>query len=546
MAGYVQVDTDLAQAATLTLRFAEHLDERGEIDLAAIQVRPNKATATPKQTIQLAIPAGHQHYKTKFAVFGFRYAAVSADYDPEQMQVTAIAVYSDMAVTGTFTCSNPLINQFVTNTLWSMKSNCLDVPTDCPTRERAPWTGDVQIFARTGAYLMDTSAFMRKWLVDLRDRQAPNGKVPCHAPDVRNNEFFWGIDFIKRMDGCCGWADAAVLVPWQMYRMYQDRRFLEAAYASMKRHVQFQISRTNKTGLFGKPFTGPNKKYVSNVGQAFGEWLEPKDTYHQSVIKDFCAPHPEEATAYLAYVCGIMVKVSELLNKPEDTPLYREYYAGCKRAYVEQFLPVPQRDRKRQSKYVRPLALGLVDDPSLQQALLAQLASLIVKRNYTIGTGFLSTPLILPLLSRYHRDDLAYRLLENEQMPGWLYEVKQGATTVWEEWDGTSSQNHYSPGSACQWLFETVGGIQVTGENQFTIQPIAGGQLTQATCSYQSAFGKVSCAWQKSPAGLVYDLAIPANTQALFIFPDGRKQRLSGGRAYHLQYRDRSTDDVAK
>ncbi len=525
IAGYIELNLTASDDQKIFMQFAEHLNDTGEVDMEAMQCHPGKPNATPKQEVSLICKEGINHYKTKFAVFGFRYVSVVSEMELTPANITAIAVYSDMEQTSVFECSNHLINRFVENTRWSMKSNFLDVPTDCPTRERSPWTGDVQIFCKTGTYLMDTAPFLRKWLQDLRDRQGKDGKVPCHAPDVRNNEFIPGIDFISRMDGCCGWADSAVLVPLGLYEMYRDQAFLLDSYQSMKAHTLFQIGRTGRTGLFGKPFPKPDKKYISNVGQAFGEWLEAKDVYQQSVMQDFCAPHPEEATAYLSYICGIMAKVARKLGFNEDIPLYEEYHERCKTAYINQFTPV---NTDRQSKLVRPLALNLLTGVEAQKTF-DRLITAIERRDYRIGTGFLSTPLILPLLTRMGRPDVAYKMMENEEEPGWLYEVKKGATTVWENWDATASQNHYSPGSVCQWLFETVCGIKVTEENYFTIAPQPGGTLTYASFSYDSIYGKVICAWHKNETEVNYSISIPANTSAKISLPDGTVECVTAG-----------------
>lgn len=525
IAGYVELSVNARQGQRIYMQFAEHLDAAGELDMASIQCKAGTPDATPKQEIELLCVDGRNDYKTRFAVFGFRYAAVQTEVTLTARNVTAIALYSDMEPTGEFSCSNELINRFVQNTLWSMKGNFLDVPTDCPTRERAPWTGDAQIFCRTGTYFMDTAAFYRKWLRDVRDRQRGDGMVPCHVPDVHNNEYIPHVNMISRMDGCCGWADAAVLMPWQMYQMYADIRFLRECYSSMRAHTLFQIGRTNRTGLFGKPFKGKNRKYISNVGQAFGEWLEPQEVYKQSVVQDFLAPHPEEATAYLAYVCGIMAQVASLLGEERDKALYEQYHTGCKRAYAEHFAPA---DTDRQSKLVRPLAFDLLDGEPKQRAE-ERLLSSIKKRGYRIGTGFLSTPLILPLLSRLGHTDIAYRMMENEEAPGWLYEAKAGATTVWETWEGIRSQNHYSPGSVCEWLFETVAGIRVSGENRFDIAPIPGGTLTWAQASYLSAFGLVSCRWERRGGMTDYTVILPANTTARVTLPGGAVKEIDTG-----------------
>ncbi|PZQ90866.1 MAG: alfa-L-rhamnosidase [Leifsonia xyli] len=524
IAGYVELEWEARAGQQLVLRFGEVVGENGELDLSPIQVRAGKENASPLQRIELHSADGMNRYRTRFAVFGFQYAELVSELELAPEQLTAIAVYSDMRTTGAWESSHPLVDRFVENTRWSMKGNFLEVPTDCPTRERAPWTGDVQIFTRTGTFLMDTSAFLGKWLVDLRDRQGADGKVPCHAPDVRNNEYLPGYDAIKRMDGAAGWADAAVLVPLRLYELYRDEQLLRDSYASMKAHVVFQIGRTGRTGFMGKRVSGPDHRYISNVGQAFGEWLEPKDVY-QPKFMDFVAPHPEEATAYLAHACAIMVQVATLLGHDEDVALFEEYRDGCTRAYVNQFTPV---DSTRQSKLVRPLALGLLEG-ELAESTLAQLVAAIEERDYRVGTGFLSTPLILPLLSRMGRSDVAYRMLENESSPGWLHEVLAGATTVWEDWEGDSSRNHYSPGSVCQWLFETVAGVDVVGERAFRLAPVPGGTLEHASFRYASVFGEVASSWRRDGGTVHYRFEVPANTTAEIALPGGTTASVGAG-----------------
>lgn len=526
IAGYVELAVRAHAGDRIRMRFAERLDEAGELDLASIQVRAGKPGATPQQRIELTLAEGENRYKTSFAVFGFRYAEVTGDLDLRPEEVTAIAVYSDMAETGRFDSSHPLVNRFVENTRWSMKGNFLDVPTDCPTRERAPWTGDVQIFARTGSYLMNTAAFFRKWLQDLRDAQGPDGKVPCHAPSVKNNAYLFGIDLIARMDGSAGWADAAVLVPLRTWELFRDDQILRDAYASMTAHVEFQISRTGRTGLFGRPFPAPDREYVCNVGQAFGEWLEPVEVYRQRMPWDFIAPHPEEATAYLANACAIMAEVARHLGHDDDVPRFERYRDGCRAAYARQFPPEPT---DRQSVLVRPLAFGLYEGDTALRAF-DLLVAAIERREHRIGTGFLSTPLILPVLSRGGRTDVAYRMLENEQSPGWLHEVLEGATTVWEDWEGAASHNHYSPGSMCQWLFETVCGVDVVGERRFRIAPEPGGTLSHASFAYDSAFGTVASAWRIDGDGIRYDISVPANTTAEVRLPGGLVETVGPGR----------------
>jgi len=522
IAGIISFRLQARDGQRVFLRFGEILDEQGEFTQANIQV--NKPRVTPLQQVDYKCRDGMNEYKTRFAVFGFRYVLVETDVAWTPADFTAIAVYSDMEPTGDFICSNPLINRFVENTRWSMKGNFLDVPTDCPTRERAGWTGDAQVFFKTGSYLMNTAAFFRKWLLDLQDRQTRRGKVHCIVPSVGNELY------LTTLDGCVGWADAAIYVPWRYWQLFGDRRMLEESYPSMKRYAQFMIRRTGRTGILGKPIPRPWKKYTYNTGMHFAEWLEPKDVIVET-HKDISKPRPEEATAYLAYSMTLMTEIARMLGHKGDSELFARYAAGAKEAYNHLFAPDGVIDTDRQAKLVRPLALGVLAGETRRRTE-QRLVTAIEKRDYHVGTGFLSTPFLLPVLSAMGRHDIAWRMLETETAPSWLAEVKAGATTVWENWDGSASQNHYSPGAVCEWLFTTAGGIEVTGENEYIIAPRPGGSLQYARTRYSSVYGEVSCDWEKAGESWKITVAIPANTSATVILPSGEKRQLAGGAQY--------------
>ena len=229
-----------------------------------------------------------------------------------------------------------------------------------------------------------------------------------------------------------------------------------------------------------------------------------------------------------------MAEVAKELGFSEDEKLFREYADGAKQAYGWLFLRNGAPDTDRQAKLVRPLAFGLADG-EMQKALENRLAKAVVNREYKIATGFLSTPFVLGTLTKAGRADLAYKMLENEQCPGWLWQVKQGATTSWEAWEGftgyqgTGSFNHYSPGTVCQWLFETVAGIRPDGERHFVIAPIPGGTLTYAEGSYQSLYGEVKSRWEKTGHGTKYEITVPANTTARIMLPNGQAFEVAAG-----------------
>ncbi len=426
----------------------------------------------------------------------------------------AIAVYSDMERTGCFSCSDERINRLMSNIVWSMRSNFVDVPMDCPTRERLGWTGDAQIFFNSGAYLYDTASFYRKWLKDLNDnRNEKTGKISAVAP-------YNGFPLLYDNTGAsAGWADAAVLVPYRFYKLYGDRRVIEENWALSSGLASFMIK--NAGPAKSKDYENiPHRKYLYEKGFHLGEWLEPEE-FMDKIAAGTKMKHTEVATAYMHLTMSCMAEMASVLGKAEDEKLYREYADGAMAAYRELFLSaVPDTDR--QSKLVRPLAFGIVpEDSCMREKVSDRLVKALDYYDYRVGTGFLSTPYLLSALTDSGHSDTAYRVLENEKMPGWLYEVDHGATTVWENWEGTLSQNHYSPGAVCEWLFSTCAGIRVKGENAFEICPVPGGTLTSVRADYSSPYGTVRVFWDRNDNGCTYSVIVPPNTTAEIILSNG-------------------------
>ena len=535
IAGYVAFRLEAKAGQRITLRFGEMLDKDGEFTQANIQLTMGKKT-TPLQRIDYTCREGLNEYKTTFAVFGFQYVLVEGDLEVDPGAFTAIAVYSDLRQTGFFRCSHPLINGLVDATVWSAKGNHLDIPTDCPTRERHGWTGDAQIFQETAGYLFDFAAFSRKFLGDIYDWQRPGGRLPQIAPDGGVDFYMWS------MNGSVGWSDIGVLYPWRFEKLYGDDSLMERYYPRMVRYARFMIRRCGKRmPIFGEKLriSRENRKYLVNQGQSFGEWSEPADI---CVFKwtDFCAPHPEVSTAYTAFILGIMAQAAQKYGTREEADLFRRYHEGCKRAYQElvttDSYPL---DTDRQARLVRPLALGLLTG---EQKAFAEKRLLRALENYgwRLGTGFLSTPMILDVLADIDIE-AAYRLLENEQIPGWLSMPRLGATTIWESWEGpyneqgagAGSLNHYSKGAVCAWLFSTVCGIRIDGEDRFLIAPRPGGSLTHAEASWETFCGRVESRWEKTEDGISFIVTVPANCEALVRLPDGTERiQLPGTATY--------------
>ncbi len=522
IAGYVKFTLSAQGGERIFLRFGELLDRDGEFTQANIQCK-SKWKTTPLQEIEYICKEGKNEYKTKFAVFGFQYALVESDVPLAAEDFTAIAVYSDLEETLSFDCSNALVNAFVSCTGWSAKNNSLDVPTDCPTRERHGWTGDAQVFFDTASYLFDYHAFAKKFVRDMTDSQKKNGCIRQIVPDG-------GVDFyMKPMDGSVGWSDAGILIPYRMWKKYKDKKILEENFEAMEKYARFMMKRCGAFSILAKPvkLSKANKKYFVNKGQSYGEWAEPDDVRGFSV-SDFIRPHPEESTAYTAYVMQCMTEIAELLGKSEKAKLYRKYAEGCKGAYRELVtLSDFTLDTDRQSKLVRPLYLDLLDEKQTAFAK-GRLIEALENYGWRLGTGFLSTPFILYVLTEID-PEYAYKLLENERCPGWLFMPKNGATTVWEAWEGNSTEsrgiaslNHYSKGAVCSWLFDTCCGIKMgTNPNSFVIAPLPGGTLTHAKASYLSVYGKIECGWEKQDGKICFTIRVPANTTAEIRLPSG-------------------------
>ena len=528
IAGCISFRIQAKKDQHLTFRFGEMLDRDGNLTQKNIQC-VSKEKTSPLQQIIYTCKEGLNEYKTTFAVFGFQYAEVETEIELHPDNVTAIAVYTDIEQTGFFESSNELLNRFVEATIWSTKGNSLDIPTDCPTRERHGWTGDAQIFFETANYLFDYAAFSKKYLNDVYDWQKKDGRLPQIAP-------YGGVDFYMwTMNGSVGWSDAGILIPYRFWKLYGDKQVLVDYYDRMKLYAKFMMNRCGKLGLMAKPLglKGEAAKYAVNAGQSYGEWAEPKDVYPND-WKDMVAPHPEVSTAYTAYVLGCMAEIAEELRYEEDAALFRKYKDGCKKAYQAMAETANYSlDTDRQARLVRPLAFDLLND---QQTVYARKRLVKALENYgwRLGTGFLSTPLILDVLAQYDLD-AAYRLLENEEMPGWLFMPQNGATTIWESWEGTQAQggiaslNHYSKGAVCEWLFKTMCGIRVDGENHFTIAPKPGGSFTHAKARYQSICGLVESSWERTETGYQFCITVPCNTTATVTLPNGTAQHMSAG-----------------
>lgn len=523
LAGYVEMTLTAHAGQKVKLTCGETLDENGNFTQENFQDRARHSEGGTAQLLELICKEGANHFKPSFTIMGFRYAKVETDADLSGAVFTAHAVYSDMAVTGEFTCGSSAVNQLVQNSIWSQKGNFCDIPTDCPTRERAGWTGDMGVFIDTGLTLMDCYPVVEKWLEECRLNQYPDGRMANIAPPNGRPSFMTPMLCMS-----AGWGDAAILVPFALYRRTGDRKILADNYEMMQKWYAFLLGRAQQTT--DEQQTGEYAKYTVLNGLDYGEWCEPGVTPQQAMMN----PRKSVGTAYLAYSGRVLAQVADALGKAEDAARYRDIADKAKKAYRAAFTENGAIHSDRQCEYVRAIQFALLDEGESQAAADA-LNALVAQNGCHLNTGFLSTPFLCGVLARYGHVDTAYRLLLQPDAPGWLYAVSKGATTVWETWTGIDdagcphdSLNHYSYGAICGWLFGGVCGIRLAG-GALTIAPTPHKSLGHAKAVYRSPVGTIESGWRYDGDTVVYTFTIPANMTANATLPDGRKLLLQPG-----------------
>jgi len=510
MVGWVRLKVKGNKGDQITLKFAEVLDKEG--NFYTDNLRKAKCT-----DVFILNGSGEEVLEPHFTFHGFRFVKIEGVSVPLSLdQITGVVIHSDMTPTGSFTCSSPLINQLQHNIQWGQKGNFLDVPTDCPQRdERLGWTGDAQVFSTTAAFNFNVAPFYTKWLRDVAADQSPNGRLPHVIPDV-----------LKGDGGATAWADVTVVVPWTTYLAYGDKRVLEVQYPSMKAWVEYMHSRAGDKNLW----TGDNH---------FGDWLAFATTR-----SDYPGATTEKdliATAYYSYSSGLLAKVAAIIGKADEAKKYAQLSDDIKKAFQKEFVaPSGRLVSNTQTAYCLALAFKLL--PEDLNAKAAKYLADDVKKMGHLTTGFVGTPLLCKTLSDNGYDDLAFMLLNREKYPSWLYPVTQGATTIWERWDGQkpdgtfqdvgmNSFNHYAYGAIGEWLYQYVSGLNIDRENpgykHILFQPHAGGGLTNAAVEFESVYGKVKSGWKLDGGNFVYDVTVPANATATVTLPSAKADQVT-------------------
>ncbi len=544
MAGYTGFKCTASKGQKIRLVHGETIDKDGNFTIDNFQHESMDPKKMIYQETVYTCREGINEYKPQFAIFGFRYMLVESDISVESIDFTAYAVYSDMEQTGFFECGNSDVNQLFSNSLWSMKGNFADIPTDCPTRERQGWTGDAGAFVPTGVYLMDCYPVLRKWLNEVRCEQLPDGKVPGVAPQ---NEVPGRFKIMS--DGSAGWADAIGIVPNELAKTYNCVDILAENYGAFKKWVSFTEGRAKKSRLKAKFKIDKNKKYIVDTGFHWGEWLEPGVDTKSVLTETIMKGAPEVPTAYYAYSAGLLAGDAERIagdglsyragvddnQLKEDASYYSDLSGKVKNAYREHFVKNGEIHSDRQARYVRPIALDILTEDE-KKAAAAALNKMVIASGYHLNTGFLSTPHLCHVLTEYGYTDTAYRLLLQDTAPSWLYSVKKGATTIWETWDGIredgtvhDSLNHYSYGAISGWLFKDAAGISLYYGN-VTIAPHPDKSIGFVNASYKSPLGMIKSSWKYVGDEVKHEIEIPVNVTAEVIIPGRESLKLTAGK----------------
>lgn len=527
-AGWIAFAVSGAAGQQVSITMGETLDESGNFTMKNLAAEgASVISGEVGQRLEYTCRDGRQTYEPFFQYCGFRYALL--ENWPEAVKAEnfeGIAIYSEMNYHGAFTCSNELINQLVRNVRWSQKSNFVDIPGDCPTRERTGWTADIAVFCETACYLSDAKKFLLKWMEDYKLEQGEDGNLPFVVPDG-------GKGGMQR--GCMGWSTAIAELAMTLYQFYGEKAILENVYDTVARFVQFNLERARKRNPWLLFRHYKHRDLIIEAGFHYGEWLEPGSKMYRDYIRNLFYPDTEVTTAGFYQTVKQLADMAQLLEKTDDMQRYAALAEKLKRVYQDNFLKDGLVESKRHCRYVRPLSMGLIK-PEKEQAVAAALNEKCRENNYRIGTGFLTTWKLLQTLSQYGYIDTAYRILENTKQPGWLYAVSKNATTTWENWYGidengvpVDSHNHYAPGSVVAWLFSHCAGIRPleAGFSSVLIAPIPGGSLTWAKAEFESVHGRICSAWRIDGDTFYLDVATPM--EAVIRLPDGQTHTVGAG-----------------
>lgn len=522
IAGVISFEAEAEEGECFTFIHGETLDGWGNFSIEHFQSMNFRCA----QQITYYTKKGKNKFRPYHTFMGFRYVKVEGMKEIRPENFKAHAIYTDLEITAGFESSNPLVNQLFQNSMWSLKGNLLDAPTDCPTREKSAFTGDFQAYIHTFLYMMDGYSMVQKFLECQQAGQFEDGCVRQIVCDAMPR---------SAIDGAAGWSNSFEILPQEVMERYEDIGLISQLYDDIKRWIDYCLKKAAETTR-EENVENPYHKWLYDSGFHWGEWLEPNwdfEAYMEDIHKN---GKPEEATAYLAAGCETLSCFAKKLGKEEDAAYYAENAAKAKAAYRWAFTEDGKIHSTHMCRYVRPVLLNLISEEEKRESV-KDLNSLVEANGYHLNTGFLTTHALCRTLSDYGYAETAYRLLLQEEFPGWLYPVKGGATTITEGWESflpdgrrKDSFNHYSYGAVSGWLLDSAAGIRVE-EGVIKIQPKVSRQLDWIDGTYLSPYGKIRSAWRHGEDGKVlYEIEVPGNVTAVFTGENGKERILEPGK----------------
>ena len=529
MVGGIRLYVNGESGTEIKMEYSEVLDKEGNFI--------NNISGINRDQTDYVILSGKEgeYFEPAFSIHGFRYVKISGyPGDLKRENVEGIVIGSDLEDVGSFKCSDDRLNQLQSNIRWSQKGNMLSIPTDCPQRERAGWTGDILVYGQTAVYNQNVKQFLAKWLKNMEKEQFENGLIPIIVPYPIGYSAMQVDAFGS--DTSAGWGDAAIVVPWVLYENYGDVTILQDCFDMMKKWMSY-VEKEATEGIpeFDEPVSDERmqrQKYLWNTNFHFGDWLYPSCKNEKGEADMFRSAYTTKekvATIMYAQSTAIMGKVCRILGNRQLQEHYEALNTKIREAFRDEYVNDDGSiDGAVQGIYVLALAHGIVEGTQ-KEKMAEQLVKMIKDNENCLDTGFMSVKYILPVLAENGYTDVARTLLYQEKCPSWLYEVKNGATTIWETWncileDGTrtkESYNHYAFGCIGEWMYHNLAGISLNepGYKEFTICPSFDYGLTEVDFSYDCVYGKIVNNWKLNGNKGNALIEVPAGTKAHIIYP---------------------------